>query len=233
LFLSIVTSRPQKDVFEVRKGLFDDISYTSATPVGAKATSLCPINSSQPLHVALQKEVTGLLSDEMWIPHLHLYHSDRLRLIDEHQPLNDRVVNAAQTLLKKRYPEVLGLMDTILVSAGRSCVAATSDSFTIQILHDDCKHHWFTITDKHCVEHSVSVLCSLQQLPSNGATQVLSKFIRIPGKSMTVNVLNTPKQKGPATCGLFAIAFAGSIVDGFDPCNILYDESKMRGHLMN
>jgi hypothetical protein len=193
--------RSAKKIFSAQK----DISSIPGTPVNDEKTGVCDSNSPQTSYVELQNTLSSPPSedmDEMWIDYLNLYASDRLRLIDDQQPLNDRIINAAQQLLRIRSPKVSGLFDTISVSAGRSCNVVNSGSFTVQIVHDESKQHWFTMTDKDCVAGSVSVLCSLQQLPSNGAMQVLSKFLHMPGKEMTVNVLNTSQQKGPRSCGL-------------------------------
>jgi hypothetical protein len=44
--------------------------------------------------------------------------------------------------------------------------------------------------------------------------------------------MNTCRQKGKRNCGLFAIAVAETILAGKDPCNVVYNESVMRQHLI-
>ena len=41
------------------------------------------------------------------------------------------------------------------------------------------------------------------------------------------------KQQGSRDCGIFALAYATELADGFDPSNFIFDQSKMRDHLFN
>jgi len=44
--------------------------------------------------------------------------------------------------------------------------------------------------------------------------------------------MNVAKQQGPSDCGLYAIAFARSLLAGKDPCKVTYNQSAMRAHLL-
>ena len=50
--------------------------------------------------------------------------------------------------------------------------------------------------------------------------------------SIKINVCNFSKQKGTNDCGLFAIAAAVFICLGFDSGSILFQQAKMRSHLL-
>ena len=41
------------------------------------------------------------------------------------------------------------------------------------------------------------------------------------------------KQQGSRDCGIFALAYATELANGFDPSNFIFDQSKMRDHLFN
>ena len=48
-----------------------------------------------------------------WIKSLYLYESDK-RIIDEGKELSDSIVNAAQSLLSKQFPQFAGFQNTVL-----------------------------------------------------------------------------------------------------------------------
>ena len=52
-------------------------------------------------------------------------------------------------------------------------------------------------------------------------------------QSLNVIYETVQLQQQPYNCGLFAIAFAISISNGICPCNLIFDETKMRDHLIN
>lgn len=172
-------------------------------------------------------------ADGTWIKELNLLNSDRQSVLETKQPLNDRVINAAQTLLKKQYTEAQGLNNTIDVAAGKIFLTSEKKSNVVQILHDSAKNHWITVTMKNCQSGHVSVMCSLQQLPSSSCIRTLSTYVRITGSKLTLDVLNTCKQSDAVSCGMFAIAFAEAVLRDADPCNLVLDEMKMRSHLID
>ena len=51
-------------------------------------------------------------------------------------------------------------------------------------------------------------------------------------KSITITHTSVQWQSGSSDCGLFALAFATSLCQGFDPANISYDQQQMRNHLL-
>ena len=78
----------------------------------------------------------------MKIDHLELTHSDREKLLSPVGWLNDRIVLAAQMLLKKQSPWCGGLQDTIL---GQTLSFQVETTEFIQILHSGFGH-WLTIS---------------------------------------------------------------------------------------
>ena len=57
-----------------------------------------------------------------------------------------------------------------------------------------------------------------------------------PDPKITSTTLKTEirsTQSGYTDCGLFAIAYAVEIVNGYDPASVIFDQSKMRNHLYN
>jgi hypothetical protein len=61
--------------------------------------------------------------------------------------LNDVIINAAQSLLRQKYPHDYGLQDTILVNAGYVHLDDPSKPF-VQVIFDPDNKHWITITNR-------------------------------------------------------------------------------------
>lgn len=52
------------------------------------------------------------------------------------------------------------------------------------------------------------------------------------GKDAIISKANVTQQLGGADCGLFAIAFALSLAGGRDPTKMVFDQRKLRSHLV-
>jgi hypothetical protein len=141
------------------------------------------------------------------------------------------VINRAQQLLRDGHTNVNGLYDTVLVAA--SNVQRHNDDVgnTVQIVFDFLHQHWFTVTDKHCGPGCLSIYCSMQMLPSSSCLSTIAKLFHVQTSSITINVLNVAKQRGSKDCGFFAIAYAEMLIRDQDPCNVCFDQPKMRSHL--
>jgi hypothetical protein len=169
----------------------------------------------------------------IWIPSLNLHESDRIDILGNNVWLNDRVMNAAQGLLKSRFPGVFGLFDTITVAADHLETDEKHDKPLVQVLHDARGGgHWLTVSTVNCIKGHIAVYCSVQQMPSDECLYSLTRILHWEEKAMTINVMNSCKQTKRGNCGLFAIAFAETILSGKDPCNVVYDEDCMRPHLI-
>lgn len=69
-----------------------------------------------------------------WIKKLFLSVSDREKLTSGSE-LNDAVINAAQLLLKKQFPQISGFQNTLYGSnLGFKALSVNSDS--VQVIHD-------------------------------------------------------------------------------------------------
>ena len=61
---------------------------------------------------------------------------------------------------------------------------------------------------------------------------LLTNLVKSKNKSFTAQITNTIKQFGSSDCGVFAAAYATSLAFGHDPCAFVYDQSRMREHLL-
>ena len=61
---------------------------------------------------------------------------------------------------------------------------------------------------------------------------LLTKLIKSKNKSFTAQITNTIKRSGSSDCGVFAAAYSTSLAFGHDPCAFVYDQCRMREHLL-
>jgi len=151
--------------------------------------------------------------------------SDRNELLEHGKWLNDRVVNAAQVMLRRQFQSAVGLHDTLTVGNGSSTIAASAGM--VQIFHDAANKHWLTVSTVHCPANYTNILCSLQRTPSNACIRAITAYCKFTGPYVTLCILNVCRQCGGSHCGLIAIAYLTNVLFGTDP--VLYEF--VRAHL--
>ncbi|XP_026170383.1 uncharacterized protein LOC113134972 isoform X2 [Mastacembelus armatus] len=158
-----------------------------------------------------------------------------LTLADEHellsgQRLNDKFINASQSLLREEFPFVEGLNDTILLSAGAVQVSAATEA--IQIHHMD--QHWLVSSSFRGQVQLYDSLLPKSCVPLTLRQQLVTvyrKYCRGQDGIIDVQIKCTQRQQRAMDSGLFAIANAVSLASGFDPADIQYNQNLMRVHL--
>ena len=78
---------------------------------------------------------------DFWVPELHLTHGDNDILL-ENEWLNDRIINAAQNVLKQANSAISGLQD---VNHGPTMMYDIQHKEFVQILHNG-HNHWLTVS---------------------------------------------------------------------------------------
>jgi hypothetical protein len=146
--------------------------------------------------------------------------------------LNDVIINAAQSLLRAKFPSDMGLRDTIVVNAGHVHLDDPSMPF-VQVFFDQASEHWITVTNRCCRPNTVRVYCSLLHRPSAKCRLVISQYVRCNSSRLTFQVMNVAKQRNVKDCGLYAIAFAEQLLSGNDPSPSVFKQDAMRQHLLD
>ena len=97
---------------------------------------------------------------KFWIKDLNLSPYDKMVILSPYQWLNDNVINAAQTLLKKETGySIKGFQNT---QFGKTCKfdsVELGEKF-IQILHVD-SNHWITVSNIGCLENDRQSICGI------------------------------------------------------------------------
>lgn len=152
-----------------------------------------------------------------------------LNLITNGEMLNDAVINKAQTLLHEQFPGVGGLEDTTL---GPIFMFSVQKGEFVQVLHDG-NSHWICISNIGCKENEINYYDSLR-----GSRvlwyllQQIASIVHENGPQLIINPMKVQKQNNSVDCGLYALAFATSLVNGINPEDETFSIEELRPHLL-
>lgn len=179
-----------------------------------------------------EKSLKGAKFNQKWVEvgGIGLNMQDRKTILSEKGWLDDRMVNAAQTLLKLHF-STPGLQHTTL---GSNLSFDVVQRDFVQILHNGT-NHWVTISNlnaqpSHCNIYDSSMFHSIFD-HATVADQICA-IMHSSQPMITVHHANVDKQMNGHDCGVYAIAFATSLCYGQDVMSIHYDNHKMRQHLV-
>ena len=160
-----------------------------------------------------------------------LNQNDRDEII-HNKDLSDRIVESAQTILRTQFPEINGFQSTLFKQNLKHFEKKDKDM--VQILHrgDIESGHWFVISTVNCKEGYVNWYDSIYKDLDKESKQQICAIIKPACKQLIFQKCPSQNQAGGSDCGLFAIAFAVSICLGTNPSKFVYDQRKMRPHLI-
>ena len=176
-----------------------------------------------------------LLSDdedsELWVKirGITLYNVDKEIILDG-KWLWGTHLTAVQYLLKEKFTNINGLMDTSVIMHKDHTISVGS----VQILHVN-SNHWITISTLLSAnsDYDVIVYDSLYFQLSQTTKVQLAKLIKTTRKKLRIKVANTNKQAGSDDCGVFAAAYCTTLANGQDPSSFVYRQDSMREHLVH
>ena len=149
-------------------------------------------------------------------------------IIKKNEWLTDKEMAVASQILSKERPDVGGLQDPVL--GQKNQWNHPCEKF-VQFLHVN-GNHWITISnigEEKCV---VNIYDSLHLHPTPETENLIAKFIKGDFDRLTFRVQQVQKQCNSYDCGVFAIAFATSLLHGDDPTSLRYSGG-MRQHLLD
>ena len=216
------------------KSVFDNSTCVLQGPHGTLKSKqhMCNLKQFQERtteYADTNKELSdsSLSGIQAWIPSLHLDCEDKRRL-ENNEQLDDKVIDAAQTLLKLQYA-VDGLESTLLLQAGGFAPVLNE---SVQIHFDECRQHWKTSsTTRHRVEIADSLFAGT--LSNSVGRQLKERYASFASDNiLPVYVLPVQQQQNGVDCGCHAIAIAVEFLceDG-DP-QAKFDLDQMRSHLI-
>lgn len=141
--------------------------------------------------------------------------------------LNDCHINYCQGLLKKQFPLVGGFISTLIQNTKLKNKIACG----IQIIHCEQQKHWIVAVRSDSCHNPIRIYDSLFKTVDAESKHTLMNLFKKVGKFKFTSV-NMQIQRGSNDCGLFAIAVATDLAHGNDPVNVIFEQKKMRDHLM-
>ena len=155
-----------------------------------------------------------------WMKELKLISADRQILQCHRKWVNDRLINAAQQMLRKQYG-VPGLED---VGKGETLSMDVHKGEFIQILNVG-KVHWVTISTIDCNPGVIKVYDSGGKYITYRNQEQIAALLFTQQNMITVQFMGVMRQYGASDCGLFAIANATALCNGIDPTCCVYQQS--------
>ena len=100
------------------------------------------------------------------------------------------------------------------------------------MLHD--QNHWVTVSSVGCPFVHVKLYDSGRSgTVSITVKQQIATILHTSQNLILVDLPQVQKQSGSSDCGLFAIAYATSVIKGEETCNSYYTQRLMRSHLLS
>ena len=142
--------------------------------------------------------------------------------------LNCRVIEAAQKLISKQFPELKGLQSPI---CGETLSFRKAEGRFVQILNIQNHSHWITASNVGCEEGTANIYDSAYNSLTMGAKAQICSLWRPSADLVTLRLANIQRQPNNSDCGLFSIACATEVAFSRDPTLCYWDVGLMRGHL--
>ena len=142
--------------------------------------------------------------------------------------LDDKIVNAAQSLLRKQFG-LAGLQNTTL---GYTLTYDIMRKQFVQILHNG-QDHWLTVSTIGLQSSYINIFDSMYSTLSSFCKDQICALLFANDKVINVEFIDVDKQENTYDCGLYAIAYATSVCHGDDVSQMKYNCAEMRPHLMH
>ena len=141
-------------------------------------------------------------------------------------------INQAQMILKKQHPTIGGLFCCI-IGGGLEFPKAVGEKW-LQIIHSG-NNHWVLVAYGFSDLGHVLVYDSLNRKNwhNDYILSCMSSLLMTPEKEMRYIIKTVQRQSNSYDCGIFAIAFGTSLLNGQDPTTVIYDPKQLRQHLEN
>ena len=163
--------------------------------------------------------------DNSWIPSLELTKDDK-QIILSGEWLDDHIITTSMNLLKIQYPLITVQPPAVGISPAGFNICLSE---TIQIVYNG-RNHWALISS---LRGKIRIYDSLNKAPTPSLMQQIRNLFSPDNSTPAFEQIQCHKQYGGSDCGLFAIAYAMEILHGSEPQNIVFDQSKMRSHLVS
>ena len=132
--------------------------------------------------------------------------------------LDDKIVNAAQSLLRKQFG-LVGLQNTTL---GYTLTHDIMRKQFVQILHNG-QDHWLTVSTIGLQSSYINIFDCMYSTLSSFCKDQICALLFANDKVVNVQFIDADKQENTYDCGLYAIAYATSVCHGDDVSQMKYN----------
>ena len=166
--------------------------------------------------------------------------ADREILLKNGAWLNSAIINAAQLLLQEQCKgDVKGWQSTLLSDSADLFKPIQPNRKFIQILY--LKSHWIVTSNIDVSRESYykDVVCIYDSLrPSRIPFSVkkdICSFLKFccTGDVLHFDIMNIEGQPNSSDCGIYAIACATELINGYDPVAVKWNTTRLREHLLS
>ena len=183
------------------------------------------INDGQECSSGLDLKTKNLDSEWVKTGRISLLTSHKTKILDGKE-LDDAIMNFAQRLLKKQFPDVNGLQNTLLQAKKKQVDAGGLQR--LQVIHSR-GNHWIIASTVHDEgPNKVMIYDSLYDNIDATTRSIISDLF---GSAAMPEIVKVHKQQGLKDCGLFAVAFATAICFKQELA-VPFNQEIMREHLV-
>ena len=100
----------------------------------------------------------------------------------------------------------------------------------VQIVHVR-NNHWCVVSTVGCESGVIHVYDSLYRSVSRETLSLIASMVYSPSSELKITMMDVEKQSNGSDCGALGIAYAFDICNGLNPCNVRFDQNKIRQHL--
>ena len=164
--------------------------------------------------------------DSEWVKtgRISLLTSHKTKILNGSE-LDDAIMNFAQRLLKKQFPDVNGLQNTLLQAKKQVDAGGLQ---RLQVIHSR-GNHWIIASTVHDEgPNKVMIYDSLYDNIDAGTRSIISDLF---GSAAMPEIVKVHKQQGVKDCGLFAVAIATAICFKQELA-VPFNQEIMREHLV-
>ena len=164
---------------------------------------------------------------KMWLNNdlFQLDQSEKAILLTPVAWLTDSIIDASQKLLLQTMSSNTGFQSVTLERTLHFEVQSN------EFVHS-CHGHWLTISTVGMTHPEVCVYNSIYLTTSTHIKHQIASLLATIQNRIRLRHTDMQMQSGGYDCGLFAIAFTTALVHGEQPGRFLFDQDKMRNHLL-
>ena len=147
--------------------------------------------------------------------------------IGETEWLSDIQINEYMSLLKKKFPLKAGFQNTLLqqIKSTKYPWKHINGDF-IQIFFVNTSH-WICVSREN---NSIKLYDSMNKKTSKHAVNVIARYIASKYSSIKIEVMNVQQQNNSYDCGIYALAFATTLL--FGKCPTKFNYINIRNHFI-